>query len=471
MNIFVKKNMKSFLITFTITILSSAFSIFIYDQFYQTEKTKNDLLIEAPRLIPTNYNLNTNGYAAESTDFTSAAEKTVDAVVHVKNTSIESNNTPSIYQYFYGDEELPERIGTGSGVIVSPDGYIITNYHVIENNKEIEITTNDNKTYEAKVVGTDPDTDIAVLKINENEKLPYVYFGNSDATRIGEWVLAVGNPFNLNSTVTAGIISAKSRDLNKRDRKNESYIQTDAAVNRGNSGGALVNTNGELIGINTAISSMNGGYVGYSFAVPSNVARKVFEDIIEFGDVQRGLLGVIGQALDAQMAARFEVEETEGFYITDLEKGLGADLAGLEANDIIKSVDDIKINEFADLSGYLATKRPGEKVSVVFRRDGKEKKVDVRLEKINRALFYYMEVRPLNSEQKNKYNTEYGLYISNMNNRRLYQRGIDNGYILLEVNGKEVNQLSDLKNIESRDIEDLLFLSPSGEKKIVLMQY
>jgi S1-C subfamily serine protease len=171
------------------------------------------------------------------------------------------------------------------------------------------------------------------------------------------------------------------------------------------------------------------------------------------------------------MAARFEVEETEGFYITDLEKGLGADLAGLEANDIIKSVDGIKINEFADLSGYLATKRPGEKVSVVFRRDGKEKKVDVRLEKINRALFYYMEVRPLNSEQKNKYNTEYGLYISNMNNRRLYQRGIDNGYILLEVNGKEVNQLSDLKNIESRDIEDLLFLSPSGEKKIVLMQY
>ena len=471
MNIFEKKNMKSFLITFVITILSSVFSIFIYDQFYQTKKTKNDLLIEAPRLIPTNYNFNTNGYAAESTDFTSAAEKTVDAVVHVKNTSIESNNTPSIYKYFYGGEELPERIGTGSGVIVSPDGYIITNYHVIENNKEIEITTNDNKTYEAKVIGTDPDTDIAVLKINDNEKLPYVYFGNSDATRIGEWVLAVGNPFNLNSTVTAGIISAKSRDLNKRDRKNESYIQTDAAVNRGNSGGALVNTNGELIGINTAISSMNGGYVGYSFAVPSNVARKVFEDIIEFGDVQRGLLGVIGQALDAQMAARFQVDETEGFYITDLEKGLGADLAGLEANDIIKSVDGIKIHEFADLSGYLATKRPGEKVSVVFRRDGKEKKVDVRLEKINRALFYYMEVRPLNSEQKKKYNTEYGLYISNMNNRRLYQRGIDNGYILLEVNGKEVNVLSDLKNIESRDIEDLLFLSPSGEKKIVLMQY
>jgi S1-C subfamily serine protease len=310
-----------------------------------------------------------------------------------------------------------------------------------------------------------------VLKINADKKLPYIYFGNSDTTRIGEWVLAVGNPFNLNSTVTAGIISAKSRDLNKRDRKNESYIQTDAAVNRGNSGGALVNTNGELIGINTAISSMTGGYVGYSFAVPSNVARKIFEDIIEYGDVQRGLLGVMGQALDAQMAARFEVDETEGFYITDLEQGLGADLAGLKANDIIKSVDGIVINEFADLSGYLASKRPGEKVNVVFKRDGKEKSVSVRLEKINRAVFYYMEVRPLTDEQKKEYNTEHGLYISTMNNRRLYQRGIDNGYIILEVNGKKVSGLSDIKNVDKTDIEDLLFLSPSGEKKMVLMHY
>jgi Do/DeqQ family serine protease len=450
--------------------LSAICSIYIYDQFFRTGETP-ERITETTRLIPTNYTFNTNGYAAESTDFTKAAEKTVNAVVHVKNTSTSKDNLPSFYHYFYGEEDLPERIGTGSGVIVSPDGYIITNYHVIENNSTIEITTNNNKTYTAKVIGTDPDTDIAVLKINADKKLPYIYFGNSDTTRIGEWVLAVGNPFNLNSTVTAGIISAKSRDLNKRDRKNESYIQTDAAVNRGNSGGALVNTNGELIGINTAISSMTGGYVGYSFAVPSNVARKIFEDIIEYGDVQRGLLGVMGQALDAQMAARFEVDETEGFYITDLEQGLGADLAGLKANDIIKSVDGIVINEFADLSGYLASKRPGEKVNVVFKRDGKEKSVSVRLEKINRAVFYYMEVRPLTDEQKKEYNTEHGLYISTMNNRRLYQRGIDNGYIILEVNGKKVSGLSDIKNVDKTDIEDLLFLSPSGEKKMVLMHY
>ena len=462
--------MKSFFKTLSIVLLSTILSIYIYDKFFQTIKNK-EYLLETSTLIPTNYAYNTNSYAAESTNFTIAAERTINAVVHVKNTSAADNNLPSFYRYFYEEEDLPARIGSGSGVIVSPDGYIITNYHVIENNSKIEITTNNNKTYNAKVIGADPDTDIAVLKIDANQKLPYVNFGNSDATRIGEWVLAVGNPFNLNSTVTAGIISAKSRDLNKRDRKNESYIQTDAAVNRGNSGGALVNTNGELIGINTAISSMTGGYVGYSFAVPSNVARKVFEDIIEYGDVQRGLLGVMGQALDAQFAARFEVDETEGFYITDIEKGLGADLAGLKANDIIKSVDGIVINEFADLSGYLASKRPGEEVSIIYKRDGKDKEASVRLEKTNRAIFYYMEIRPLTSEQKKEYKTDHGLYVSNMNNRKLYQRGIDNGYIILEVNGKEVNNLSDLNNMDITKIEDLLFLSPSGEKKIVILQY
>jgi len=463
--------MKSFVKTLSIALLSAICSIFMYDQFFQTGASDTESHGETPRLIPTNYSFNSASLGAEATDFTIAAEKTIHAVVHVKNTSSSEENLPSFYRYFYGKEDLPERIGTGSGVIVSPDGYIITNYHVIENNSSIEITTNDNKTYDAKVIGSDPDSDIAVLKINADKKLPYAFFGNSDATRIGEWVLAVGNPFNLNSTVTAGIISAKSRDLNKRDGKNESYIQTDAAVNRGNSGGALVNTNGELIGINTAISSMTGGFVGYSFAVPSNVARKIFEDIIEFGDVQRGLLGVMGQALNAELASRYDIEETQGFFITDLEKGLGADLAGLKANDIIKSVDGITINEFADLSGYLASKRPGEKVTVVYKREGREKKVEVRLEKINRAAFYYMDVRELTPEQKKTFATDYGLYISNMNNRRLYQRGIDNGFILLEVNGKKVSSLEDVKNMGVMEIEDLLFLSPDGEKKMVLLQY
>jgi len=465
--------MKSFIKTFSIAVFSVIISLFIYDNYFHrdTQGKTSSNTFEKPTLIPANYTINASGVAAERTDFTNAVEKTIDAVVHVKNTSTSSTNMPSFYRYFYNEDELPERIGTGSGVIVSPDGYIITNNHVIENNNEIEITTNNNKTYKAKVIGTDPNTDIAVLKIYADQKLPYIYFGDSDSTRIGEWVLAVGNPFNLNSTVTAGIISAKSRDLNKRDGINQSYIQTDAAVNQGNSGGALVNTRGELVGINTAITSVSGGFVGYSFAVPSNVARKVFEDLIEYGDVQQGLLGVMGQALDAQFAERFEVNETEGFYITNLEKGLGADLAGLQPKDIIKSVDGITINKFADLSGYLASKRPGEKVSVIYKRDGVDQKVDVRLEKINRASFFYMEVRELTPKQKVDYGTEEGLYISNMNNRRLYQNGIDNGYIILEINGQKVSKLSDVKGYRMSDLESILFLNPSGEKEKIILQY
>ena len=463
--------MKSFIKTLSIGLFTAIICLFVYDQYFNIPNDiyKNEL--DNAVLIPTNYEVNTNSIAGEKTDFTIAASKTIDAVVHVKNTSSSSSNLPSFYRYFYNEDELPDRIGTGSGVIVSPDGYIITNNHVIEDSNEIEITTNDNKSYQAKIIGTDTDTDIAVLKINTDKKLPYVFFGNSDATKIGEWVLAVGNPFNLNSTVTAGIISAKSRDLNKRDGVNESYIQTDAAVNRGNSGGALVNTSGELIGINTAITSVSGGFVGYSFAVPSNVARKVFEDLIEYGDVQRGLLGVIGQALDAQFAERFEVDETEGFYITDLEEGLGADLAGLKPGDIIKSVDGITINKFADLSGYLSTKRPGEQVKLIYKRDGNEMRVDVRLEKINRAVFFYMEVRELTKEQKVDYNTQDGLYISNMNNRRLYQNGIDSGYIILEINGQRVNKLSDVKIYKMGDIESILFLNPAGEKEKIILRY
>ena len=463
--------MKSFIKTLSIALSSAFLSIFIYNIYFNSASTENSDNSPKPKLIPANYTYTSSNAAAELSDFTIAAEKTVHAVVHVKNTSSSGTELSDFYRYFYGDDELPKRIGTGSGVIVSPNGYIITNHHVIENNSEIEITTNDNKIYKATVVGSDPSSDIAVLKINTDQKLPYVFFGNSDTTKIGEWVLAVGNPFNLNSTVTAGIISAKARDLNQRDGKNEWYIQTDAAVNQGNSGGALVNTRGELIGINTAITSISGGFVGYSFAVPSNVARKVFEDIIEFGDVQQGLLGVMGQALNSEMAERYEVKETEGFYITDLEEGLGADLAGLRPNDIIKSVDNITINKFADLSGYLASKRPGENVNIVYNRNGEENEVKVRLEKINRTIFFLMEVRELTPDQKKKYQTQQGLYISNMNNRWLYQRGVDNGYIILEINNLEVNKLKELRNLKVNDIESILFLKPSGEKERISLRY
>ena len=313
-------------------------------------------------------------------DLTYAASKTIDAVVHVKNTSIVEESDSWALQFFYGDDSK-KKVGTGSGVIISPDGHIVTNYHVIENSSEVIVTTNDNKEYEAEIIGFDEVTDIAVLKINSNINLDYIFFGDSDSTLIGEWVLAVGNPYNLNSTVTAGIVSSKSRDLNEYDQKNQSFIQTDAAVNFGNSGGALVNIQGELIGINTLIQSMTGGYVGYSFAVPSNTVRKIFEDIIEYGDVQKGLLGVRGVALKSSYSRQLNINETEGFYIDEIEEGFGADSAGLTRGDIIKSVDGFKINRFSDLSGYLSSKRPGDRVEVNFVREGKLKTVIVTLKK------------------------------------------------------------------------------------------
>ena len=317
--------------------------------------------------IPANFNQ--NKYANSSLpDLTFAASKSIDAVVHVKNTSIVKDNDSWALQFFYGDDSR-KKVGTGSGVIISPDGYITTNYHVIENSTEVIVTTNDNREYEAEIIGFDEVTDIAVLKIDTDSDLDYIFFGDSDSTLIGEWVLAVGNPYNLNSTVTAGIISSKSRDLNEFDQKNQSFIQTDAAVNFGNSGGALVNIQGELIGINTLIQSMTGGYVGYSFAVPSNTVRKIFEDILEYGDVQKGLLGVRGVALRSSYSKQLNLEETEGFYIDVIEPGFGADISGLQKGDIIKSIDDVKINRFSDLSGYLSSKRPGDKVKVKYIRD------------------------------------------------------------------------------------------------------
>ena len=329
--------------------------------------------------IPANFNQ--NKYTNSSLpDLTFAANKSIDAVVHVKNTSIVKDSDSWALQFFYGDDSR-KKIGTGSGVIISPDGYIITNFHVIENSTEVIVTTNDNREYEAEIIGFDEVNDIAVLKIDTDSNLDYIFFGDSDSTLIGEWVLAVGNPYNLNSTVTAGIISSKSRDLNEFDQKNQSFIQTDAAVNFGNSGGALVNIQGELIGINTLIQSMTGGYVGYSFAVPSNTVRKIFEDILEYGDVQKGLLGVRGVALRSSYSKQLKIDETEGFYIDVIEPGYGADNAGLQKGDIIKSVDDVKINRFSDLSGYLSSKRPGDKVIVKYIRDKKLITASVTLKK------------------------------------------------------------------------------------------
>ncbi|MDG2475647.1 MAG: trypsin-like peptidase domain-containing protein [Flavobacteriaceae bacterium] len=376
--------MKSFTKVIIISIACSTLTFFLFNSFIQTSENNYKVALADDNVPQYAVNTLSSQRSINSTsslpDLTFSANKSIDAVVHVKNTSIVKDSDSWALQFFYGDDSK-KKVGTGSGVIVSPDGYIITNYHVIENSSEVIVTTNDNKEYEAGIVGYDEVFDIAVLKIDSDSSLDYIFFGDSDSTLIGEWVLAVGNPYNLNSTVTAGIISSKSRDLNEYDQKNQSFIQTDAAVNFGNSGGALVNIEGELIGINTLIQSMTGGYVGYSFAVPSNTVRKIFEDILEYGDVQKGLLGVRGVALKSSYSKQLNISETEGFYIDEIEIGFGADMAGLMKGDIIKSIDGFKINRFSDLSGYLSSKRPDDKVKVSFVRDNNIKTVTVTLKK------------------------------------------------------------------------------------------
>ena len=379
-----KSNLKIIIVSLTCSILSVLFySIFSNNLTVKEENNSlaynNDYFKSF--VNTSGYNNNQSSSNFGSPDLTFAAKKSINAVVHVKNTSIVKENDSWALQFFYGDDSR-KRVATGSGVIISPDGYIITNHHVIDNSSEVIVTTNDNKEYEAVIVGSDEVTDVAVLKINSNEKLEYLLFGDSESSKIGQWVLAVGNPYNLNSTVTAGIISSKSRDLNEYDQINQSFIQTDAAVNIGNSGGALVNINGDLIGINTAIQSMTGGFVGYSFAIPSNIVRKIFEDILEYGDVQKGLLGVRGVALKSSYSKQLNLTDTEGFYIDIIEPGFGADLAELKKGDIIKEIDGIKINKFSDLSGYLSTKRPGDKVSVTYSRENQLKITTVTLQKV-----------------------------------------------------------------------------------------
>ncbi len=379
-----KSTLKIIIVSLTCSILSIIFySIFLNSTAIEEERS-NSAYIDYSNSFLNTSGVNNIQYSNNtgSPDLTFAAKKSINAVVHVKNTSIVKENDSWALQFFYGDDSR-KRVGTGSGVIISPDGYIITNHHVIENSSEVIVTTNDNREYEAEIVGSDEVTDVAVLKINSNEKFEYILFGDSEDSQIGQWVLAVGNPYNLNSTVTAGIISSKSRDLNEYDQINQSFIQTDAAVNIGNSGGALVNINGELIGINTAIQSMTGGFVGYSFAIPSNIVRKIFEDILEYGDVQKGLLGVRGVALKSSYSRQLNLTDTEGFYIDIIEPGFGADLAGLKKGDIIKEIDGIKINKFSDLSGYLSTKRPGDKVNVIYSRENKLNRTIVTLQKVN----------------------------------------------------------------------------------------
>ena len=394
----------------------------------------------------------------QTPDFVEIAKKSINTVVHVKSASSNSSDF-SIEDFLFGRAQKRPQMGSGSGVIISSDGYIITNHHVIETAEDIQITTNDNQSYEAKIIGSDEQNDIALLKIESSEELPYAVFGDSDSTQIGEWVLAVGNPFNLTSTVTAGIISAKSRSLDPTGRTTQSYIQTDAAVNPGNSGGALINDKGELIGINTAIQTQTGSYVGYSFAVPSNIAKKVIEDILEYGIVQYGFLGVTGTSLNSARAKELDVSDTEGFYINGIDKESGAKSAGIKIGDIIKDIDGIKISKFSDLKGYLNTKRPDDIVNINLKRDNESRKVSVQLNRNERINFYLigilknMSQKELSEKELNK-----GVKISEFNaDYKNYWEdyGVKEGDVIKKINGTVINSIADIdKIVKSRNYYD-----------------
>lgn len=418
---------------------------------------------EIPTFVPTN--LSNFEAAKNGTDFVEAAEKTVNAVVHVKNRTV-SKGAMTMQDFFRGSPRT--MIGTGSGVIISPDGFIITNNHVIDNATELQVTLNNNKTYVAELVGTDPKTDIALIKIEPEGQLPFLPFADSNNVKVGEWVLAVGNPFNLTSTVTAGIVSAKSRDLDESDGNSQSFIQTDAAVNRGNSGGALVNALGQLVGINTAITSETGSYVGYAFAVPSNTARKIVEDIIEYGGVQRGILGITGGSLNSASAKYYGVTETEGVYVNGIEAGSGADKSGMRKGDVIKKIDGYEIAKFSDLAGYLGSKRPNDVVDVTVLRNGKRKIIPVTLVKIVTYVIEELglEVRNTNEEQLKAFGLPYGVIISDAVSRDMQQFGLEGG-VITNINDKPVRNIDDLKNImarrDSNEAIKLTFMNQQGQ--------
>ncbi len=428
--------MKTFSNLFLISLLSGATTLGAYKWFIEKPNTSKN----SPITLAQPYANQAVNYANSSVDFTQAAENTLHTVVHVKNVANITVSNP-ILEFFYGYKggQQQTQVGSGSGVIISADGYIVTNNHVVKDASEIEITLNNNKTYKAKLVGTDSKMDIALLKVEANESLPYATFGDSDNVKVGEWVLAVGNPYNLNSTVTAGIVSAKARNLGS-DSGIQSFIQTDAAVNPGNSGGALVNTRGELIGINTMISSVTGAYVGYSFAVPSNITRKIIEDIMEFGNVQRGILGIEGGELNGNASKELGIKETQGFYIAKVMKNSGAEKAGLTKGDIIIKLDEQDIKTYADLSGYINTKRPNETVKVTYKRNDKTYAVPVKLVKNDLITFEYsgLELQNLDSTDKKKFNIDYGVKVKEVTESSYNEL---KGNVILSIDGIRIKDL------------------------------
>jgi Do/DeqQ family serine protease len=461
--------MKKILSLVLVSALGGALTLGAYKLFLEP---KNKFLVtEAssnPMFLPAS-NVSNLMKLNEAPEFTIAAENTINAVVHVKNVSI-STEQLTLQDLFSGRSTPHAQMGTGSGVIINADGYIITNNHVINNADKLTVTLNNNKTYKAEIVGFDSKTDIALLKIDADEDLPFVAFADSDQAKIGEWVLAVGNPFNLTSTVTAGIISAKARDLS--GTSSQSFIQTDAAVNPGNSGGALVNTKGELIGINTAISSQTGSYIGYSFAVPSNIARRVIEDIMEYGNVQNGILGITGGALNSQSAEKLGVNDTEGIYIDSVVEASGAEKAGIKKGDIIKEIDNIKVSKFTDLTGHISAKRVNDVVTLKIDRGGDLKTISVTLTRNETFILPLVgQVKNAKKEDLKKLKAANGVKIIELDDKYAdywKKNGVEEGAIITSINDIKINSVDDaqeaIKNKSYHEPLRIELINSKGEK-------
>ncbi|MBC35742.1 MAG: serine protease [Bacteroidetes bacterium] len=476
--------MKKFSLVLIASILGSALTIGIF-KFFEIDDSKLlkiEHITDSP-VVGAAYTINKKGEIVPL-QFTDVAKKVMPAVVNIKSTQLYrvSNSgqqdpfrrffDDDIFKHFFGPDFRPEsqqprqrgpqaRIGTGSGVIINSDGYIVTNNHVIHNADDIEVTLDDNRVFKAKVIGTDPSTDLALIQIKETD-LPYVPLVNSDEVEVGEWVLAIGNPFNLNSTVTAGIVSAKGRNINiLQDRSAiESFIQTDAAINPGNSGGALVNLEGGLIGINTAIASPTGSYAGYGFAVPANIVSKVVEDLLKYGMVQRGYLGIIIRDVDGNLAKEKDLKLTEGVYVDSITANSAAGEVGVKENDVITHINDIEVKATAKLLETIGRHRPGDEVLLKINRDGKEKEFIVKLRnQEGKAKFgekgpedilevLGVELEEIDKELSRKLDIEGGVRISKLSAGKLSrQTNIKEGFIITKVDGQKVKTIEKFTDI------------------------
>jgi serine protease Do len=461
---------KNILFIVLIAVLSSVVTMLGYDVISKKGKTisgtTSPAVSEEMGAYANSFNQDKNLVLTNLTtsegypDFTEAAAKSVDGVVHVKTKTISQQQYINPFDFFFGfGDRTPqprEQVGFGSGVIISKDGYIITNNHVVENATEVSVSLNDNREFTAKVVGTDKMSDIALLKI-EGDDFPYLTFGNSDALQVGEWVLAVGNPFNLTSTVTAGIVSAKNRG-------NQSFIQIDAAVNPGNSGGALVNTRGELVGINTAIYSQTGNFAGYAFAVPISIAGKIAADLKEFGAVQRAVLGIHVPNIenirrDNPDRAR-ELSQIKGVLVEEFAERSAAKAAGVQKGDVLTAINNVPIRNFAELQSQLNRYRPGDKISVTVDRNGSSKTFNVELKndegntEITRSVDAMGKLgatfRPLNDSTKNKLGISSGIEVMSVENNGLFKKNnINKGFIIMRINNTPVNSEDDIAKIVS----------------------